>query len=37
MLQILSVMPFEKMPMFQLTCSAAAENFNDDPNQLILL
>jgi IS4 transposase len=38
MLQILSVMPFEKTPMFQLlTCSAAAENFNDDPNQLILL
>jgi len=38
MLQILSVMPFEKTPMFQLlTCSATAENFNDDPNQLILL
>jgi IS4 transposase len=38
MLQILSVTPFEKTPMIQLlTCSAAKENFNDDPNQLILL
>jgi hypothetical protein len=37
-LQILSVTPFEKTPMIQLlTCSATEENFNQDPNQLILL
>jgi IS4 transposase len=37
MLQILSVTPFEKTPMFQLlTASALKENFNHDPNQLIL-
>ena len=38
MLQILSVTPFEKTPMFQLlTDSAIAENLNADPNQLNLL
>jgi len=38
MLQILSVTPFEKVPIFQLlTDSAIAENLNDDPNQLNLL
>jgi transposase len=38
MLQILSITPFEKTPMIQLlTCSAAEENLNDDPNQLNLL
>jgi len=38
MLQILSVTPFEKVPMFQLlTDSAIAENLNADPNQLNLL
>ena len=38
MLQILSVTPFEKTPMFQLlTDSAISENLNTDPNQLILL
>jgi IS4 transposase len=38
MLQILSVTPFEKTPMIQLlTYSANEENFNADPNQLILL
>jgi hypothetical protein len=38
MLQILSVTPFEKIPMIQLlTCSATKEIFNDNPNQLILL
>lgn len=38
MLQILSITPFEKTPMIQLlTCSATGKNFNDDPNQLILL
>ena len=38
MLQILSVTPFEKTPMFQLlTASALKENFNHNPNQLILL
>jgi hypothetical protein len=38
MLQILSVTPFEKTPMFQLlTDSAIAENLHADPNQLILL
>jgi IS4 transposase len=38
MLQILSVMPFEKTPMIQLlTCSATKENFNNHLNQLILL
>jgi hypothetical protein len=38
MLQFLSVTPFEKTPMIQLlTCSATGKNFNDDPNQLILL
>ena len=38
MLQILSVTPFEKTPILQLlTCSAAKENLNQDPNQLILL
>ncbi len=37
-LQILSVTPFEKTPMFQLlTQSAISENLNADPNQLILL
>jgi hypothetical protein len=38
MLQILSITPFEKTPMIQLlTCSATGQNFNDNPNQLILL
>ena len=38
MLQILSVTPFEKVPLFQLlTDSAIAENLDADPNQLILL
>jgi IS4 transposase len=38
MLQILSVMPFEKTPMIQLlTCSATKEIFNNHLNQLILL
>lgn len=38
MLQILSVTPFEKTPMFQLlTDSAISENLNADPNQLNLL
>ena len=38
MLQILSVTPFEKIPLPQLlTCYATDENINDDPNQLILL
>ncbi|HMA82126.1 MAG TPA: IS4 family transposase [Candidatus Binatia bacterium] len=38
MLQILSVTPFEKTPMIQLlACAATKENFNDNPNQLILL
>ena len=38
MLQILSVTPFEKIPMIQiLTYSATDGNINDDPNQLILL
>ena len=37
MLQILSVTPFEKTPLFQLlTQSATSENINVDPNQLIL-
>jgi IS4 transposase len=37
-LQILSVTPFEKTPLFQLlTCYRMDENINDDPNQLILL
>ena len=38
MLQILSVTPFEKVPLFQLlTDSAIAENLDADPKQLILL
>lgn len=38
MLQILSVTPFEKTPLFQLLIpSAISENMNVDPNQLILL
>jgi len=38
MLQILSVTPFEKTPLFQLlTQSATIGNINVDPNQLILL
>ncbi|MGH7769255.1 MAG: transposase, partial [Candidatus Binatia bacterium] len=38
MLQILSVTPFEKTPLFQLLIpSAVSENMNVDPNQLILL
>lgn len=38
MLQILSVTPFEKTPLFQLlTCYHTDENINADPNQLILL
>ena len=38
MLQILSVTPFEKVPLFQLlTDSAMAETLGTDPNQLILL
>jgi hypothetical protein len=38
MLQILSVTPFEKTPLFQLlTCYRTDENINADPNQLILL
>jgi len=37
-LQILSVTPFERTAMIKLlTCSVFKENFNDDPNQLILL
>jgi hypothetical protein len=38
MLQILSITPFEKTPLFQLlTQSTPTENLYDDPNQLILL
>ena len=38
MLQILSITPFEKIPMIQLlTYSATDEDIRDDPNQLILL
>jgi hypothetical protein len=38
MLQILSITPFEKTPLFQLlTHCATNENIYDDPNQLILL
>ena len=38
MLQILSITPFEKIPMIQLlTYSATDEDIHDDPNQLILL
>jgi hypothetical protein len=38
MLQILSVTPFEKTPLFQLlTCSPTNDNLYHDPNQLILL
>ena len=38
MLQILSITPFEKTPLFQLlTQSTPAQNLYDDPNQLILL
>jgi hypothetical protein len=38
MLQILSITPFEKIPMIQLlTYSATDEDIYDDPNQLILL
>ena len=38
MLQILSITPFEKIPMIQLlTYSATDQNSHDDPNQLILL
>jgi IS4 transposase len=38
MLQILSITPFEKTPMIQLlTYSAADQDINADPNQLILL
>ncbi len=38
MLQILSITPFEKIPMIQLlTYSATDQNLHDDPNQLILL
>jgi hypothetical protein len=38
MLQILSITPFEKTPLFQLlTHCAIDENINEDPNQLILL
>ena len=38
MLQILSITPFEKTPLFQLlTYSATTEDLNTDPNQLILL
>ncbi|HEY3305392.1 MAG TPA: IS4 family transposase, partial [Candidatus Binatia bacterium] len=38
MLQILSVTPFEKTPLFQLlTQSATNGDINVDPNQLILL
>jgi len=38
MLQILSITPFEKIPMIQLlTYSATNEDIHDDPNQLILL
>ncbi len=37
-LQILSITPFEKTPLFQLlTYSATSDNLNADPNQLILL
>jgi len=38
MLQILSITPFEKTPLFRLlTYSATNEHLYDDPNQLILL
>lgn len=38
MLQILSITPFEKTPLFQLlTRSTPSENLYDHPNQLILL
>ena len=38
MLQILSITPFEKTPLFQLlTYSPTNEDLYDDPNQLILL
>jgi IS4 transposase len=38
MLQILSITPFEKIPMIQLlTYSATNEDIYNDPNQLILL
>ena len=38
MLQILSITPFEKIPMIQLlTYSATNQDIYDDPNQLILL
>jgi IS4 transposase len=38
MLQILSITPFEKIPMIQLlTYSATDEDIHHDPNQLILL
>jgi len=38
MLQILSITPFEKIPMIQLlTYSATNQNILNDPNQLILL
>ena len=38
MLQILSITPFEKTPLFQiLTHSETSEDLNADPNQLILL
>ena len=38
MLQILSITPFEKIPMIQLlTYSANNQDIYDDPNQLILL
>jgi hypothetical protein len=38
MLQILSITPFEKIPMIQLlTYSATDEDIHDNPNQLILL
>ena len=38
MLQILSITPFEKTPLFQLlTYSANDQDLNTDPNQLILL
>jgi IS4 transposase len=38
MLQILSITPFEKTPVFQLlTPTTTPDNLNDNPNQLILL
>ena len=37
MLQILSVTPFEKVPLFQLLTYRHRRKYADDPNQLNLL